>query len=180
MLAWQWQDKTINMVILSNTYSVVKTLLEAQLSVYSLRMSPFFLSFHGAGWEQKLREKLHTFGFCVFISISVVVALFGWDQRNRKIAECWKFSEAVISIKTCAKWGGYQYAIRKETSLGPHDMTRYLVPPEEIQLVHCLHWICGHREVCSARMTAWLPFVVVSRQSSPKKLLVVCRPIVGL
>ena len=37
------------MVILSNTYSVVKTLLEAQVSVYSLRVSPFFLFFHGAG-----------------------------------------------------------------------------------------------------------------------------------
>ena len=60
MLAWQWQDKTINMVILSNTYSVVKTLLEAQVSVYSLRVSPFFLLFHGAGWEQTLREKLYT------------------------------------------------------------------------------------------------------------------------
>ena len=53
-------------------------------------------------------------------------------------------------------------------------------PSEEIQPVHCLHCICGHREVCTARMTAWLPFVVVSRQSSSKKLLVVCRPIVGL
>ena len=37
------------MVILSNTYSVAKTLLEAQLIVYSLLVSPFFLLFHGAG-----------------------------------------------------------------------------------------------------------------------------------
>ena len=75
-------------------------------------------------------RKVAYIGFCVFTSISVVV-LFGWDQRNGEIAECWKFSEALISIKTCAKWGGYQYAIRKETSLGPHNMTRYLVPPRK-------------------------------------------------
>ena len=118
------------MVILSNTYCVVKTLLEAQLSVNSLRISLFFLSFHGAGWEQTLREKLHTL-VSVFLRAFLLLLFCLGGSRKTEIAECWKFSEALISIKTCAKWGGYQYAIRKETSLGPHNMTRYLVPPRK-------------------------------------------------
>lgn len=74
------------MVILSNTYSVVKTLLEAQVSVYSLRVSLLSLVPRGRMRTDTAR-KVAYIGFCVFTSISVVV-LFGWDQRNGEIAEC--------------------------------------------------------------------------------------------
>lgn len=135
-------------------------------------------------------RKVAYIGFCVFTGISVVVVLFGWEQKNREIAECWKFSEALISIKTCAKWGPNDLVSKIPAWLSIRDTKRDISratqydplfsPSEKIHPVHCLHCICGHREVCTARMTAWLPFVVVLRQSSPKKLLVMCRPIVGL
>lgn len=52
-----------------------------------------------------------------------VLKIFRSTNFNQNL--CW------IRSKRPKFLPGYQYAIRKETSLGPHNMTRYLVPPRK-------------------------------------------------